>query len=105
MNVWKRLKKYFEYAYTKLKLCFKQKCYHCHDIVLKYLFDRSKKSKELVVVFSACTREGIKARYNYVRTLKRFRVNKLFILDDFANDQRGCYYLGHFPQYSVEGGG
>lgn len=102
MKLRKKIKKYFEYGYTKLKLFFRQKKYANGNISLKYLFDRNKKSKTLVVVFSACTREGVKARYNYVRTLKKVKTNKLFILDDFAEDKRGGYYLGQYPEFLVE---
>ena len=47
-----------------------------------------------IIVFSSCTRKGIRARYNYVRTLKEVPCNKLFLLDDFASDHRGSFYLG-----------
>ena len=55
-----------------------------------------------MVVFSSCTRRGIKARYNYMRTLAKVNANKLFILDDFAADHRGSYYLGYDQTYSEE---
>lgn len=102
MKLWKKFKKYFEYGYTKIKLLFSQKKYQCEAINIKYIFDRYKKCNILIVVFSACTRIGIKARYNYVRTLKSIHANKLFILDDFAEDKRGCYYLGQYPTYRIE---
>ena len=51
-------------------------------------------SRDLIIVFSSCTRKGIRARYNYVRTLKEVPCNKLFLLDDFASDHRGSFYLG-----------
>lgn len=102
MKLWKKIKKYFEYGYTKGKLLYAQKKYKVEDVHLKYILDRYKKCEALIVVFSACTRVGIKARYNYVRTLKNVHANKLFILDDFAKDKRGCYYLGRYPTYKVE---
>lgn len=102
MKLWKKIKKYFEYGYTKIKILFAQKKYQSGKIHLKYLLDRFKNCDSLIVVFSACTRAGIKARYNYVRTLKGVHANKLFILDDFASDKRGCYYLGQYPDYDVE---
>lgn len=102
MKIWKKFKKYFEYAYTKIKLLFRQKTFQYDTTKLKFLFDRKKCSNSLVVVFSACTREGVTARYNYVRTLKGINANKLYILDDFAEDRRGCYYLGQYPDYRIE---
>lgn len=53
------------------------------------MLDTVKESQDLVVIFSACTSVGILARYNYVRTLKNFQCNKLFILDDISEDKRG----------------
>lgn len=98
-----KIKKYFEYLYTKIKLVFTQKTFKSsNDIKLRYIFDKNKKSKSLIVVFSACVRQGLKARYNYIRTLKGVKANKLFVLDDFASDKRGCYYLGEYPEYKIE---
>lgn len=37
-----------------------------------------------------------------MRTLKDFNCNKLFILDDFGDDHRGGYYLGHESNYNEE---
>lgn len=53
---------------------------------LKYLFFRNH-SDTLVVVFSGFSETP---RYNYIRTLKHVKFDKLFLLDDFA--YRGSYY-------------
>ena len=53
---------------------------------LKYLFLKNH-SDTLVVVFSGFSETP---RYNYIRTLKGFKFDKLFLLDDFA--YRGSYY-------------
>lgn len=98
----KKLFKYFEYFQIKIIQSFKQKKYVRENIKLKYIFEKSNSSKELIVIFSACTRNGVKARYNYVRTLKKSKKNKLFILDDFGDDRRGEYYLGEAPDFKVE---
>ena len=45
---------------------------------------------------------GQKARYNYVRTLDKYKCNKLFILDDFGFDKRGAYYLGENGNFGIE---
>lgn len=87
--------KYIEFITTRIKQTLRQKKFKSKNSVqLKYLFEKNRNSHCLIVVFSACTRKGIKARYNYVRTLKSVKCNKLFILDDFAQDHRGAYYLG-----------
>lgn len=53
---------------------------------VKYLFQK-KRSKTLAIVFSGFAENPV---YNYVRTLKSLKADKLFILDDFA--YRGSYY-------------
>ena len=89
----KKGKKLGEYMMTKLRLLRDQKKYRSRGVTLKYMLDRVD-SRDLIIVFSSCTRKGIRARYNYVRTLKEVPCNKLFMLDDFASDHRGSFYLG-----------
>ena len=103
MKVIKKIKKYIDYAETKIVLMFTEKkyFYKAGNITLKYLWQKDENSDRLIVIFSACTRAGLKARYNYVRTLKDVKANKLFILDDISNDGRGCYYLGKWPDFLV----
>ncbi|MDG4658485.1 hypothetical protein P6P90_16460 [Ectobacillus antri] len=55
----------------------------------------------MIVVFSACTKIGVKGRYNYIRTIKSMNCNKLFILDDFGYDSRGLFYLGENNKFEV----
>ena len=96
------IRKYYEYCTTKVKLVFSQKKFKSDDVTLKYILKKNPDSKNLIVIFSSCTRRGIKARYNYMRTLAKTDANKLFILDDFAADHRGSYYLGFNQTYSEE---
>ncbi|MFI3227136.1 MAG: hypothetical protein R3Y09_06940 [Clostridia bacterium] len=91
----KKYKKYIEFITTKIKLTFCEKRFNKNDATIKYMFTQNPKSDQLIVVSSACTKVGIKARYNYVRTLSKINANKLFILDDFGYDNRGAYYLGY----------
>ena len=56
------------------------------------------KSKILVIGFQACNDAG--PRYNYVRTLKTCKVNRLFIKDDFGPRHLGDYYLGENGTFS-----
>lgn len=104
MNDHKRkvIKKYYEFITTRIKLVFLQKKYQAEGTRLKYIFKKSKSSNDLIVVFSSCTRPGLKARYNYMRTLSGVKANQLFILDDFAADKRGSYYLGKDFSFNEE---
>lgn len=54
-----------------------------------------------MILFTACTAKGQKARYNYMRTVENYNVNKLFILDDFGFDGRGAYYLGKNKDFKI----
>lgn len=55
---------------------------------VKYLFQRNR-SKTLAIIFSGFPGNE-KPVYNYVKTLKNWKADKLFILDDFA--YKGSYY-------------
>ena len=89
----KKGKKLGEYLLTKLRLMYRQKEFRTDGITLKYMLEEAD-SDDLVIVFNSCTRKGIRARYNYVRTLKSATCNKLFLLDDFSADHRGGFYMG-----------
>lgn len=67
--------------------------------MLRYMFF-PEESKILLIGFQACNDNG--ARYNYVRTVAKCQVNRLFIKDDFGVNQLGDYYLGCDGTYSVE---
>lgn len=97
----KKGKKYIEYIHTKFILLLRQKKFYSNGVCMKYMLEEAP-SSVLIVVFSAFTRKGLKARYNYVRTLKNVLQNKLFILDDFAKDKRGAYYIGHDMGFEEE---
>lgn len=96
-----KIKKYYDYIYNKLYLLLREKTYVHDNIGIKYIFEKHQ-SDVLCIVFSACTRKGIKARYNYIRTLKKYKVNKLFILDNYGFDSRGAYYLGQNGKFDIE---
>lgn len=95
-------RKYYEYVVTKVKLLFEQRIYESDDLKIKYILKKQTGFDSLVVVFSACTRKGLKARYNYVRTLQNIKASRLYILDDFAEDHRGDYYLGSNFEFNEE---
>lgn len=97
----KKTRKYMEYVQTKCMLLFRQKTFHSSGVQMKYMLLEAD-SPNLIVVFSAFTRKGLKARYNYVRTLKNVKHSKLFILDDFGDDGRGAYYIGHDMKFDEE---
>lgn len=96
------VRKYVEYIITRGALFLKERVFNYEEIRLKYILRRNKQSNILVVVFSACTRKGLKARYNYYRSLASVSCNQLFILDDFADDHRGSYYMGDNRSFSEE---
>lgn len=97
-----RIKKYYEYASTKLAIITKQKNYRFDSQTNIHYLEEQNNSEILLVIFSSCTRKGIKARYNYMKTLERFKTDKLFILDDYGYDSRGVYYLGKDMVFSIE---
>lgn len=90
----KVIRKYVEYIHTKIVLLWEQRVFHHKGVRVKYMLKKEKDADTLVIVFSACTRAGLKARYNYVRTLNGLHCNRLYILDDYAKDHRGSYYIG-----------
>lgn len=100
----KKMKKYFDFLFTIFIRKISEKSFKYNNEKIKYIFYKNRKSKKIIIVFSACTRKGIKARYNYIRTLKKIKENKLFILDDGGIDQRGTYYLGKYPDFEFEKG-
>lgn len=97
-----KIAKYIEYVTILAKKQFCEKKFSYGDTTIKYIFQKENRSEQLIVVFSACTRAGVPARYNYMRTLETISCNKLFILDDFGCDKRGGYYLGLFPEFEFE---
>lgn len=66
---------------------------------LRYIFERNN-SHTLAIVFSGFSEKPV---YNYMRTLQSFKIDKLFLLDDFA--YRGSYYWysngDNFPESLV----
>ena len=93
------IKKYYDFAITKVKVLRDQKHFKQDGVDVKYIYKPVKGAKTLAVVFSACTRPGMAARYNYVRTLDGMLCNRLYILDDFGPEGRGSYYLGSMPEF------
>lgn len=97
----KKVKKYVEYFITKMRVILKQKQYIYDNTAIKYMYENQRR-KDLIIVFSSCTRKGIKARYNYVWTLKNMELDQLFILDDYGGDGRGIFYLGKDMDFFAE---
>lgn len=87
---------------TKLLMKFKQKTYTGKKYNINYLLETNSSSEDILIVFTACTKLGQKARYNYIKTLDKFKCNKLFILDNFGFDGRGAYYLGKDNDFDIE---
>ncbi|EUJ25238.1 hypothetical protein [Listeria cornellensis] len=69
---------------------------------LNYILEKSNQDDApLLVIFSAFPRTGMKATYNYLRTLKDVDAHKLFILDNFGFQQRGAYYLAENGDFKI----
>lgn len=100
MNI-NKVNKYIEFATTKIKIALRERQYVRNGYKIKYILEKSN-SDTLIIVFSGFTRIGLQARYNYNRTLKNIKANKLFILDDFGNDSRGAYYLGENMDFKIK---
>ena len=69
---------------------------------LKYFLQKNRHSSDLVVVYSAFPETGKPASYHYVTTLSKIKANKLFLLDEYGPEGRGCYYLGERWNFAVE---
>lgn len=102
MDTITKINKLIDLIETKIIMTLNQKIYTGKKYNIKYLFQNNSKSKDLIIIFTSCTKPGQKARYNYMRTLDEFECNKLFILDDFGFDKRGAYYLGNNNGFDIE---
>ena len=97
----RKISKAIDLLKTKYKMARKQKIYQGKKYKVKYILEENKNSEVLLVLFTSCTVKGQKARYNYMRTVENYDVNKLFILDDFGFDGRGAYYLGKDKDFKI----
>ena len=98
----RKIKRGFDYVSSLLSRMLREKVYTFESVKLRYIFYPCRDSDAMVVVFSACTKPGVPARYNYIRTLDGIHANRLYILDEGAEDKRGTYYLGAYPGFSTE---
>lgn len=89
---------------TLLKIYFQLRSRHFtfKNTKLNYIYQKQNDSSNLVIVFSAFPRTGYEATYNYLKTLESTKTNKLFILDNFGYQKRGCYYLGENGKLNVQ---
>lgn len=96
------VRKYVEFIITKVKILWEQRVFIHEDVKVKYILKQKENTDTLAIVFSACTRKGLRARYNYVKTLNGLNCNRLYILDDYAEDHRGSYYMGENFKFNEE---
>lgn len=79
-----------------------EKIYHS-NLPVKYVLESNNEySSKLIVIFSSFNNpiEENQHVYNYMKTLKNIKCNKLFILDSYG--PRGCYYLGENMTFEFE---
>ena len=93
MSITGKIKKAVAVAESKAEKTFTGKA----GIPIHYIL-RKRKSRILLVIFSALNTEG--PRYSYLSVARFLRVNQLFIRDDFAG--LGTYYLGPDKSNAVE---
>lgn len=96
------IRKYVEFIITKIKIMWEQHVFNHEGVKVKYILKKKDNADTLAIVFSACTRKGLPARYNYVKTLDGFNCNRLYILDDYGEDRRGSYYMGENFTFNEE---
>ena len=81
--------------YTIFSTKIREKTFSSGENRVKYMFFQKNKKKEgqdvLAVCFPAFAGKG--AKYNYVRTLKKININKLFLLDDIGGYDKGNYLI------------
>ena len=81
--------------YTIVSTKLREKTYNSGENRVKYMLFRRNGGKDgenaLAVCFPAFAGSG--AKYNYVRTLKDFNINKLFLLDDIGGYDKGNYLI------------
>jgi len=68
---------------------------------LKYLLYTNSESKYLAVIFQAM---GAPPNYNYVKSLSKCNVNRLYIKDDYGTETKTkcTYYLGQNNDFNIE---
>jgi len=97
----KKIKKIIRKILSKLYVLKHQNKFRYDDLEVNYLFDHSYGNK-LAVIFSGFSENEKPAKYNYMSTLRKVRINKLFILDNIGYMKRGGYYLGKYPEFNFE---
>lgn len=68
--------------------------------IIKYIFCEGSDSNQLIITFPGFAGMDQPPKYNYIRTLKNTRCNRLFILDDYG--PRGSYLIGEARDNSIE---
>lgn len=62
MSIVDKVNKVIDLLKTKYLMKFKQKKYIGNKYNINYLLERNNKSKDLIIVFSACTKKGAKGK-------------------------------------------
>lgn len=75
-----------------------EKIFKC-EFDIKYIFKKCSNSEKLIIIFSAYDKI---AKYNYLKVLDGIEYNRLYILDNYGYEGRGCWYLGENLSFNVE---
>jgi accessory secretory protein Asp2 len=70
------------------------------DEGIKYLLYENKESDKLIVIFQAI---NTKQAYNYIKTIKDEKINRLYIKDEYGEDPttKSSYYLGKHKSMNI----
>lgn len=89
--VWDKIKRGINHYHTRYAAYLYEKKYEACGTRVKYMWLKKTESSTLLVSFPGFS--PATAKYNYMRTLLPFKCNKLFLLDEFAENHMGCYLV------------
>ena len=98
MNIFRQVIRIKNRIYVQFIAPVIEKSFVYNGETIHYLHYK-KKSDFLLVCFSAYNDNG--PRYDYVTSLSKYPLNRLYIKDDFV-EKTGNYYLGRNGNYSIE---
>lgn len=94
----------FSHLIFRFYIFIHERSFIAHKNSFKYMLQKVRCGRErvLIVVFSAYNKQ--RAGYNYIKTLRSIKSDKLFIKDNFGPNGLGSYYLGPGKENTIERG-